>query len=76
MAAATLKSIAVWIERQVEGPAPCQGLVLQVLQRLVQESNPDMARPSWQGPSMLKDNPWLDSVLPTRHSMFDTDISG
>lgn len=78
MAAASLRSVAVWVEGQVQGPVPgpCQALVQQVLQRLVRESNPHMACLSQQGPSLAEDNAWNDSLLPTRHSVFDTNDSG
>lgn len=76
MAAATLKSVAVWVEGQMEGPGPCQALVQQVLQRLVHESNPHMARLSRQGPSQAEDSSWHDPILPTRNSIFDTNASG
>lgn len=76
MAAATLKSIAVWVEGQVQGPGPCQALVQQVLGQLVQESNPRLGKLSQQGPSLEDDEPWNDSLLPTQHSMLGSGITG
>lgn len=78
MAAASLKSVAVWVEGQMQGPVagPCQGLVQQALQRLVQEANPHMACLSQQGPSLDEEHPWNDSLLPTRQSVYDTHDSG
>ena len=70
MAAATLKSIARWMEGQLDGAGPCQALVQQVLTQLVQEASPSASRYSGaQGPTIHENVAW-DSIMPTNHSIF------
>lgn len=76
MAAATLKSIACWMEGQLEEASPCRALVQQVLTQLVQEANQMGSRHSGaQGPTIHENEAW-DSILPTQQSIGLSEVSG
>lgn len=76
MAAATLKSIARWMEGQLEEGSPCRALVQQVLTQLVQEANQLGSRfTGVQGPTIHENQAW-DSIMPTQQSIGFSDMSG
>lgn len=76
MAAATLKSIACWMEGQLEGASPCRALVQQVLTQLVQEASQMGSRCAGaQGPTIRENEAW-DSMLPTQQSIGLSEVSG
>ena len=76
MAAATLKSIARWMEGQLEEGSPCRALVQQVLTQLVQEANQLGTRfTGVQGPTIHENQAW-DSITPTQQSTGFSDVSG
>lgn len=73
MAAAILKSIARWMEGQLDHGGPCHSLVQSVLTQLVQEANPGSSRYSGaQGPTIHENVAW-DSILPTQQSILATE---
>ena len=73
MAAAILKSIARWMEGQLDHGGPCHSLVQSVLTQLVQEANPGSSRYSGaQGPTIHENEAW-DSILPTQQSILATE---
>lgn len=78
MAAATLKSIARWMEGQLEegqGRA-CRALVQQQLTQLVQEANQLGSRHAGlQGPTIYENQAW-DSIMPTQQSIGFSSTSG
>ena len=76
MAAGTLKSIARWMEGQLEGASPCRALVQQVLTQLVQEANQVGSRYAGaQGPTIHENEAW-DSIMPTQQSFGFSETSG
>ncbi|DBA83344.1 TPA: hypothetical protein ACH3X2_006497 [Trebouxia sp. C0005] len=76
MAAAIVKSIARWMEGQLDEAGPCQALVQQVLTQLVQEANPGGARYAGaQGPTIHENEAW-DSIMPTHQSLMATEVTG
>ncbi|KAL0052266.1 hypothetical protein WJX82_010974 [Trebouxia sp. C0006] len=76
MAAAILKSIARWMEGQLDEAGPCQALVQQVLTQLVQEANPGGSRYAGaQGPTIHENEAW-DSIMPTHQSLMATEVTG
>ena len=76
MAAATLKSIAQWMEGQLDGAGPCQALVQQVLSQVVQEAKPGGAHcAAAQGPTIHETQAW-DSIMPTQQSFGLLETSG
>lgn len=76
MAAGTLKSIARWMEGQLEGASPCRALVQQVLTQLVQEANQGGSRYAGaQGPTIHENEAW-DSIMPTHQSFGYSETSG
>lgn len=76
MAAATLKSIARWMEGQLEEGRPCRALVQQVLTQLVQEANQVGSRHAGvQGPTIYENQAW-DSIMPTQQSIGFSGTSG
>ena len=76
MAAAIVKSIARWMEGQLDEAGPCQALVQQVLTQLVQEANPGGSRYAGaQGPTIHENEAW-DSIMPTHQSLMATEVTG
>ena len=76
MAAATLKSIARWMEGHLEEGSPCRALVQQVLTQLVQEANQMGLRyAAAQGPTIHENQAW-DSIMPTQQSIGLSETSG
>lgn len=76
MAAATLKSIAQWMEGQLDGAGPCQALVQQVLSQVVQEAKLGGAHcAAAQGPTIHETQAW-DSIMPTQQSFGLLETSG
>ncbi|DBA87927.1 TPA: hypothetical protein ACH3X1_004915 [Trebouxia sp. C0004] len=76
MAAAIVKSIARWMEGQLDEVGPCQALVQQVLTQLVQEANPGGSRYAGaQGPTIHENETW-DSIIPAHQSLMATEVTG